>query len=206
MLNSGVQLRDSRPITDSVRAKQPGEVLQSNKKNYIEVLEMTYRCQLHYHHDYWICLIRGLRKMGYITGGGRFSMIKVASLLQQIYDWLLITSAGLNLTVTNRRVSESFYKRLQLPGFSPPFSSRPISKAAMPLAQMCHSKQASPQIQAVNTRQASFISSRTLSRLSFFCISPPGGLTLPWAHTRPRGSTPQVIRSKVRRDDSRSPC
>lgn len=82
---------------------------------------MTYRCQLHYHHDYWICLIRGLRKMGYITGGGRFSMIKVASLLLQIYDWLLITS--LNLTVTNRRVSESFYKRLRLPG--PPPRSLP---------------------------------------------------------------------------------
>lgn len=56
--------------------------------------------------------------MGYITGGGRFSMIKVASLLLQIYDWLLITS--LNLTVTNRHVSESFYKRLRLPGFPPP--------------------------------------------------------------------------------------
>lgn len=53
MLNSGVQLQDSRPITDSVRAKQPAKVLQSNKKkNYIEALEMTYRCQLHYHHDY----------------------------------------------------------------------------------------------------------------------------------------------------------
>lgn len=60
MLNSGVQLWHSRPITDSVLAGQPGEVLQSNKKNDIEGLEMTYRCQLHYHHDDWICLIKGL--------------------------------------------------------------------------------------------------------------------------------------------------
>lgn len=43
--------------------------------------------------------------MGYITGGSRFSMIEVANLLLQIYDWLLIASLGLNLTVTNYCVS-----------------------------------------------------------------------------------------------------
>lgn len=52
--------------------------------------------------------------MGYITGGSRFRMIKVTNLLLQIYDWLLLASLGLNLTLTNRCVSESFYKLLWL--------------------------------------------------------------------------------------------
>lgn len=61
--------------------------------------------------------------MSYITGGSRFSMIKVANLLLQIYHWLLIGSLDLNLTVTNCCLSESFYQRLRLPVFSP--RSRP---------------------------------------------------------------------------------
>lgn len=46
--------------------------------------------------------------MADITGGSKFTVIKVANLLLQIYDWLLIASLGLNITVTNRRVSSHF--------------------------------------------------------------------------------------------------
>lgn len=130
-----------------------------------------------------------LNKRPPTNGGSRFSMIKVANILLLIYDWLLLASLGINLPLTNRRVSESFYKLLRLPIFIHSLSSQPTSKAAMLLAQKCHTYQASLQIQAVNTRQASFISYRSLSRPSLFCISSPGGLTLPCAHTRPRGST-----------------
>lgn len=108
-------------------------------------------------------------------------MIKVANLLQ-IYDWLLIASLGLNITMTNRRVSSHFTN-----GSGCPFPPHPPPVLFPTNFQSCNAT--GPNVSHLTGLAANSGRQYTsglihqpslfITAVPLFRISPPEGLTLP---------------------------
>lgn len=133
-------------------------------------------------------------------------MIKLANRLLQTYGSLLIASLSLNLTTTNRRASESFYRRLRPPGsphryFPDQFPER---RCHWPKCVTLNGDRREFRL-SIRVRPHSSAIALYYGRPSFAFHHPETRLCPELTHG---GAVPppQVVCSKVRRDDIRSPC